>query len=453
MSNIVLNTDSYKVSHYLCYPPKTQYVSSYIESRGGEYDFTLFFGLQMFLENLKAPTRKQVRQAEEILTAHGYAFNTQWYDIADLGYLPVRIQALKEGTVLPTSNALVQIVNTDPRFPWLTSWLETSMLRAVWYPTTVATRSKLIKNRIADSLARTSDHPEQIAFKLHDFGARGVSSEESAGIGGLAHLVNFMGTDTIAALVTGRKYYSESMPGFSIPAAEHSTITSWGRDKEGDAYCNMIRQFGGPGKIYAVVSDSYDIMNAVNEMWGGKLKPFVEQKGGTLVVRPDSGNPCLVPGEVVEALAEKFGTTENSKGFKVLPDCVRVIQGDGISEETIDIILKRLEHKGFAADNIAFGMGGEMLQTMNRDTLKFAMKASAIKLDGGMWTDVYKDPVTDPGKRSKRGRLGVIKVDGAFKTVGEIEANGKNLLENVYVDGKILRHQTLAEIRSLSNEI
>lgn len=456
MTNMILNTDSYKLSHFAQYPEGTTHVSSYIESRGGAYDFTLFFGLQMFLDNLRAPTVAEVMEAYEIASAHGVPFNLQgWLDLANLGFLPLHIQAVKEGTVLPTHNVLVQVVNTDPKFAWLTSFIETAMLRAIWYPTTVATRSKFIKNIIATHLSETSDNPEAINFMLHDFGGRGVSSEESAGIGGAAHLVNFMGTDTMSALVYARKYYGASMAAFSVPAAEHSTITSWGRDKEALAVGNMIDKFAKPGSIVSVVGDSYDIYNFTSKIVGTHFKDVIEQSGARFVVRPDSGDPTKVPVEIVEILAEKFGTTTNSKGYKVLPNCVRVLQGDGINEQSIDAILTSLNKRGFSAENMVFGMGGELLQTPNRDTLKFAMKASAVKstsIEGGMWRDVFKDPVTDSGKKSKRGRLGLVKREGVYMTVPEVEANGSNLLETVFLNGEVKRLQKFEDIRAMSNQ-
>lgn len=457
-TSIITNTDSYKVSHFKQYPPGTRFVSSYIESRGGDYDFTLFFGLQPVLAELAKPiTAEQIDHAERRLTTMGYEFNRKgWEHILNKhgGKLPISIQAVKEGTVLPTHNVLVQVVNTDPEVPWLTSYVETMLLRGIWYPTTVATRSKYIKNLIKSYLDSTCDTPDaEISFKLHDFGARGVSSRESAAIGGAAHLVNFMGSDTVEALDFIEDNYGEPMAGFSIPAAEHSTITSWGREGEFTAYKNMVDQFAGEGKLYAVVSDSYDIMKAINNIWGGGLKNYVIAKGGRLVVRPDSGDPRVVPVECVEALGATYGFEVNNKGYKVLHPSVRVIQGDGINEKTIAHILYTLQRKGWSAENIAFGMGGELLQTENRDTLKFAMKASAAMV-GQEWRDVFKDPITDTGKRSKKGVLALTNMNGEFKTVrasDDPEVAEHNVLETVFRNGEILRYQSFASVRETSN--
>ncbi len=363
-TNLILNTDSYKASHFLQYPAGTQVVSSYIESRGGQFPQTLFFGLQAFIKEylLKPVTTADIDEAEALFAAHGVPFFRQgWEQIVQQhgGFLPIEIQALPEGMIVPTGNALVQIRNTDPQAFWLTSYLETALLRAVWYPTTVATLSWQVKQSIRQALEATCDNPAaELPFKLHDFGARGVSSHESAALGGMAHLVNFMGTDTVVALLAARKYYGADMAGFSIPAAEHSTMTAWGREGEADAYVNMLQQFGQAGKLLAVVSDSYDIYHAVSEIWGKQLRAQVESSGATVVIRPDSGVPEAVVPEVLERLYAEFGGRVNSKSYKVLSDCVRVIQGDGVDVNSIGVILQRIQQAGFSTENVAFGMGG-----------------------------------------------------------------------------------------------
>lgn len=457
MSNILLNADSYKASHYVQYPANTTVVSSYIESRGGMFEQTLFFGLQAFIKQtlLKPFTQADIDEAEAVLVAHGLPFNkTGWQYILDTynGYLPIEIQAVPEGSLVNTHNVLVQVKNTDDNCAWLTSYIETALLRAVWYPTTVASVSYACKQVIARYLAQTADNMEGLLFKLHDFGARGASSEETAALGGMAHLVNFMGTDTLSAIVAARRYYQEPMAGFSIPAAEHSTITSWGRDGEQAAYANMLKQFSGQGKLVAVVSDSYDLWNAIDNLWGTELRDAVMNSGGTLVIRPDSGDPVQIVSMTIEKLMAKFGFRTNSKGYKVLPDCVRVIQGDGICLSSIEAILVEMTKRGLSADNIAFGMGGELLQKVNRDTQKFAMKASAVCVNG-VWRDVFKDPITDSGKRSKKGRLALVKnSDGLYQTIREQDlGQQQNQLRVVYRNGALLVDDSLAEIRARVN--
>ncbi|MCX2782364.1 nicotinate phosphoribosyltransferase [Microbulbifer thermotolerans] len=451
--NPILNVDSYKTSHYLQYPEGTQYVSSYIESRGGQFKEAVFFGLQAFIKQyLSQPiTRNDIEEAEELCLAHGVPFNRAGWEYileAHQGYLPIEIQAVPEGTVVPVQNVLAQVVNTDPKCFWITSYVETALLRAIWYPTTVATQSREAKKIIQRYLEETADTLDGLPFKLHDFGARGASSGETAALGGLAHLVNFQGTDTVAALVAGRRFYNAPMAGFSIPAAEHSTMTSWGREHETEAYANMLTQFAGDGRVVAVVSDSYNLWNAIDNIWGGELKERVENNGGTLVIRPDSGDPVDVVTQTIERLMRIFGARINSKGYRVLPDYIRVIQGDGISLHTIEGILAAMKARKQSADNIAFGMGAELLQKVHRDTMKFAMKASAVRVNG-LWRDVFKDPVTDTGKRSKKGRLALIRRgNGELRTIREQDlGNRQNLLQPVFRNGKLLTEQSLEDIR------
>lgn len=457
--NLLLNTDSYKTSMFKQYPAGTTGVYSYIESRGGVYDSTVFFGLQAFIKEymLDPITQADIDVADEILTAHGEPFNREgWQYILDKhqGFLPLVIRAVPEGTVVPVSNVLATVENTDPECFWLTTYLETALLRAVWYGTTVATQSYTIKKVILDYLEKTGD-PSAIDFKLHDFGARGVSSMESAGLGGAAHLVNFMGTDTITGILYAREYYGAGIAGFSIPAAEHSTITSWGRDNEVKAYENMLTQFARPGSIVAVVSDSYDVYNAASKLWGEQLREQVVASGATVVIRPDSGDPVEVNRKLIEILGAKFGYTTNAKGFKVLNN-VRLIQGDGVNEMSIRTILGTFMALGWSADNIAFGMGGALLQQVDRDTQRFAMKCSSIKVDG-IWINVQKDPVTDSGKKSKAGRVTLWTNSGGEFASAVTPPTGwsdkgiggwTDALVPVYWNGNLSKDYTFAEVRA-----
>jgi nicotinamide phosphoribosyltransferase len=422
--NSLMSSDSYKYSHWVQYPDNTTGLFSYIESRGTTTRCrgTLFFGLQDFIKNALSIrlTHDDVDATAKFMETHGEPFNAEgWHYIVDKheGYLPIRIRAVKEGTFVPLSNALVTCESTDPNCAWVESFIETALLRAVWYPTTVATNSYYCKQIIRDALKETSDDPEgELLFKLRDFGARGVSSLESAAIGGMAHLVNFMGTDTVSGIIRAMESYDSGVCGYSIPAAEHSTMTSWGKDNEYDAYNNMVEQYAHPGKIFAVVSDSYDIFNAVENIWiGSGLLAKVKERGATVVIRPDSGDPTRVPIQLIDLLCSKYGFTMNSKGYKVLPPEVRIIQGDGITPSTLKTILENLKLNGFSASNIAFGMGGGLLQMVDRDTFKFAMKCSAAEIDG-KWQDVYKEPVGDSSKVSKKGRITLAR----FKDTGEV---------------------------------
>jgi len=463
MNNIIIKADSYKASHWKQYPPKTTGVYSYFESRGGMYKDIVFFGLQYYLKKYLAGqvvSYDKINEAKEFFKAHlgndkifnyeGWSYIVKKYD----GKLPIEIKAVLEGTIVPTQNVLFTIENTDPECFWLTSYLET-LLSKVWYPSTVATKSWYQKQVIKKYLKDTGDDIPD--FKLHDFGYRGSTSEESAAIGGAAHLVNFKGTDTTAGIVMAQKYYGAEMPAFSIPAAEHSTITAWGKDHEVDAFENMLDQF--PDALVAVVSDSYDIFKAVEEYWGEQLKEKVVGRNGVLIIRPDSGDPADTVLKVINILGEKFGHVNNKKGYKVLPPYLRMIQGDGIDEVTLPQVLNRLMANDWSADNLAFGSGGGLLQNINRDTCKFAFKTSSVTVDGKE-RDVYKDPVTDPGKKSKKGKLGLFNIKNTQGNIigwhtqaasDETEAY-KNQLQTVFRDGELLIDQAFEDIRKRSND-
>ncbi|GIU82149.1 MAG: nicotinate phosphoribosyltransferase [Acidobacteria bacterium] len=455
--NPIVDTDSYKASHWIQYPPNTTRTFFYLESRGTERNWneTVFFGLQYILKRyfLEEITQEMVDEAREVITTHGLPFNYEgWCRLIEKhhGKLPLRIRAVPEGSVIPLRNALMTVETTDDEFFWLAGWFETQLMR-IWYPITVATQSYYIKKDIYRFLQETADDPDaEIAFKLHDFGSRGVSSQETAAIGGAAHLVNFQGTDTMAALLLHREFYHAPMAGFSIPAAEHSTMTAWGRECEAEAYRNMLRQFAKPGSLVAVVSDSWDIFNAVEKIWGEELRQEVINSGATVVIRPDSGNPVEVVAKVASILSEKFGYTINSKGYKVLK-YVRIIQGDGVNEQSIHDILERLKLEGFSASNIAFGMGGALLQKINRDTLKFAYKCSAVVVNGKL-REVHKQPVTDSTKYSKSGRLDLIKNEkNEYETVkldfDSIQA-ANSVMRTVFENGELLVDESLDEIRT-----
>ena len=446
--SLVLDTDSYKFSHWVQYPPNTTGMFSYLESRGGKWSHTVFFGLQYYLkEYLTTPvTMEQVEEAKEFCSLHGEPFNYEgWKYIVEKhgGYLPVKIKAVPEGSVIPVSNIMMSVESTDPKVFWVVSYIETMLVR-LWYPITVATQSWQIKQMISKYMEETGGAMEGVLFKLHDFGSRGVSSRESAMLGGAAHLVNFRGSDTVAGIWMANKYYDEPMAGFSIPASEHSTMTMWGRENEWKAYANMLNQYKD-SPLFACVSDSYDIYNAAENLWGRLLKGQVENRDGMVVIRPDSGDPVTVVAALLDILAERFGFTTNEKGYRIL-NHVRILQGDGVNYDSIKDLLEATKSRGYSVDNIAFGMGGALLQQLNRDTQKFAFKCSWAEIDGKS-VDVYKSPATDSGKNSKRGRLDLELVGDGVRTVAE-GTRYRSLLEVIFENGKILKEYSLKEVRS-----
>ncbi|WP_425100772.1 nicotinate phosphoribosyltransferase [Tropicibacter sp. S64] len=453
--NILFDTDSYKLSHYAQYPDGTEAVSSYIEARSpfGEIDRLVFFGLQVELARLAGPvvTQAALDQAAPVLKAHGFdVYLHGWQRIIDDfgGCLPIEIDALPEGTRVPVRIPQLRIRNTAPGFGWLVGFLETRLLRAVWYPTTVASVSHFLVKAIRERLVLTDGSDAGAEFKLHDFGARGASSREAAALGGLAHLVASRGTDTVPALVLARNLYGADMAGFSIPATEHSTMTALGPDGE----LRQMERFldANPTGIIACVSDSYDLFRAIRNYWGDALEAKVMARQGTLVIRPDSGDPVEIVPDVIEALMARFGCQMTAQGYRLLPPQVRVIQGDGINATSLVEIMEAMMARRLAIGNIAFGMGGALLQKVDRDSFGYAMKASAILIDG-QWRDIFKDPVTAGGsKTSKRGRQGVLLSDSGAMAARRQEniPAGADALRPVFRDGQLLRRWALEEVRA-----
>lgn len=449
--NILLMTDSYKTSHYKQYPPGTQKVYSYLEARkNAEFNKTVFFGLQYYILKYlvgKVITREKIDIASRIIDIHmgPNVFNKSGWErllAKHDGTLPIEIKAVPEVTLVDTNNVLLTVENTDTEFPWLTSYLETLLLK-IWYPCTVATLSYNIRRSIEIFNQQTSDSND-LVFKLHDFGYRGASSEESAGIGGLAHLLSFNGTDTLAAILTGINYYGAGVCAHSIPASEHSTITSWGISRECEAYQNILTQY--PNGTIACVSDSYDLKVAVEQFWGRDLKSQVLARNGTLVIRPDSGDPIESVLFTLRALSKAFGTSVNSKGYHVLNSKVRVIQGDGCNLNSIIKILTAMMENKFAVDNIAFGMGGALLQKLTRDTQSFAFKCSNITVNNIDKT-VFKKPALDPNKASKAGKFSLIKENGFFKTVPQSN-HVDDWLKPVFYNGEFLAETNFQQIKA-----
>ena len=487
--NLLLGTDSYKVTHHLQYPPGghllhlplpllhlhqatcplpnlhftiltsstsstsssipsssptwpgTEKVFSYFEAReGGKWGEALFFGLQMILKKHLAGvvvTEAKIEEAREVLAEHfgttEYFNEAGWRHILARhgGRLPLVVRAVPEGTLVPTGNVLFTVENTDPAVPWLTNYVETVLVRA-WYPTTVATNSHMMKRLLRGSLERTAESVAGLPTMLHDFGARGCTGAEAAGLGGAAHLVNFRGTDTLEALVVARRYYGAAMAGHSIAATEHSTMTTWGRGGEGAAVRHLLAGVGDEAAV-SVVADSYDLWAMLEEVVGGELREEVAARGGVLVVRPDSGEPAEVVPRVLEVLGRRFGSTTNSRGFRVLPPCVRVIQGDGVTHDALPALLAAVEAAGWSTENLAFGSGGGLLQKLNRDTLRCAFKCSLVTR-GGEEVEVYKAPLTDPTKASKAGRLALVRGEQGLRTkkVEDMVEGEEDLLVEVF---------------------
>jgi len=452
--NLILDVDSYKVTHFNQYPQNTKKLYAYIEARNLNSEELIFFGLQAFVKKylLNPITQDDIDEAEKFLLSHIGVFNRDdWEYILNEhgGFLPIEIKSLDEGTVTNKKIPLLDITNTDEKVPWLVTYIETALLRSLWYPSSVATISREIKKIIFRYLDDTcTNFDDQLPFKLHDFGARGVSSYESSRIGGAAHLLNFLGSDTVEGAMFLKDYYDGTDISYSIPASEHSTITAWGKDNENKAHENIINQFLLEGKVIASVIDSYNTFETASKTISSELKEKIINSKGTLVVRPDSGK---LPDTIIELLntlssEENFGYTLNSKGYKELPSYIRVIQGDGVDKNSIEDILISMKENNYSAANITFGMGGALLQKLDRDTYSFAMKVSAIH-DGNAWKDVYKEPSNDKTKNSRRGRFAIVQND-ELEVVDLEKLNQTNLLKTRYKDGKLYNETDLKVIRN-----
>jgi nicotinamide phosphoribosyltransferase len=464
MTNIILATDSYKLNHWNQYPKDTEGVYSYLEARqGAEYDNTVFFGLQSIIKNYlegAVVRREDIIEAENLAAAHfgrpGMFNRAGWMHILEEhgGRLPVRIKAVPEGTVVPTGNVLMTVENTDPECFWLTNALE-SVLMHVWHPTTVASRSRAVKAMLANKLLTCGATLDGLPFMLHDFGYRGAASHESAALGGAGHLVNFLGTDTLPAMQLALQDYGADLAtlAFSVPATEHSVMTALGRGGEMDIVERLLDEY--PEGILSVVADSYNIYEFVRYI-GSRLKRRIMERDGVFVVRPDSTTledptPGTLTRAILESLWMDFGGETNAKGFKVLDPHVRVLWGDGIDENGIEKIVNDAMLGGFSPENLVFGMGGGLLQKLNRDTQRFAFKASAIKR-GGEWCAVQKKPL-DESKASKKGRLRLaFRSAGEYVTLGENEVPAfdiakNNVMRTVFEDGRLLVNDTFEQVR------
>ncbi len=474
MSNLLLQTDVYKFGHKDQYPPKTNKVYSYLEGRGSRedgLDYTVFFGLQYYLKRYlgTSVTHADVDEYTEVAGGILGPSNInvrQFRELADLGYIPLKIKAVPEGTVCPLKNVLMTITNTHDDFAWLVNYVETLLMK-LWLPITVASNSYRFRRMFNGFADRTVGNRDHVPFMMHDFGYRGSGSEESAAIAGAAHLLSFLGTDTTAAVCFLRDYYDAAKCdrpiGLSVPASEHSVMCAWNAQNEDvQAIENMLDTY--PSGIVSIVSDTYNLWKTITDYYCGKFKDRIMARDGKVVVRPDSGDPpkiiCGDPSAeteeerfgVVRLLDRGFGSTLNPMGFREVDSHIGTIYGDAIFYDRAQAILSKLAGMGYAANQIVFGSGGLLLNQWSRDTLQMAIKATYCEVDGQP-RPIEKQPITDLGKASKKGLMQLQRyqtdIGVSYRTLDclspEDEKHG--VLEDVFVDGEIVRTQTLDEIR------
>lgn len=445
--------DSYKNTHI--YDDSVTELLSYFEARGGEFPYTVFFGLQGLLEETFTGqffTRRDLEEEYSNSQEHfgaGFPYRFKdWEHIlyAHGGRLPIEIKAVREGSVVPTKNALFTVRSTDKTVPWVGQWAETVLMH-VWYTTAVATKSRIAKELYKKYLEETADSLAVLPFQLHDFGFRGVSGVQEAARGGAAHLVNFLGTDTPVAMDYLHEYYgAPRVSGFSVPASEHSVMTLKGEGGEAAQVEALLNKY--PTGILSIVGDSYDIFNFTRNIIGGQFQERIRNRSGRVVVRPDSGNPVTQVPHLLDILGEKFGFRENDKGYRVLAPVVGLLWGDGMDYYTIKDQLQAIKAAHWSTENIVNGMGGGLLRKVNRDTQKCAIKLCNAVIDCKE-IPVSKNPITDSGKSSKRGRVALLNDETGYHTLQECVGDWTpfDKLETVFLNGEMKRFQNLSEIR------
>lgn len=438
-ANFILLCDSYKLHHFAEYPDDTQYIYSTVVPRKSS-DYTseiVAMGATNVAAELAAVriTQEMIDEAELEVNSYGYEFNRKdWEIIVEYygGRLPLEIFGVEEGTVVEPNTPILGIVNTDPRFFWLVSYVETVVQRIMWKMTTVASISRYCYKKLEQVTQFTGATPGLLEYKLHNFGDRGADGEDAAVMAAIAHAALFSGSDCLSAGRYIKKLYRTSKNYLSsVDATEHSVMCSHSdakaKDDFGAAEMSVVRleeavkrtQRGIGIPLQSVVIDTYDDERFVSEYLGEKLKDRIVNSGGVLVARPDSGDALTKPIEIIKLLEAKFGSTENDNGFKVLHPSVRVIQGDGINQYSLVDILENLVAAKYSLDNLTFGMGGGLTHGPGRDEFSFSMKATARK-GGNGWINLLKEPKTAPGKKSLSGLAHTEYQDGKLVTIVDI---------------------------------
>jgi nicotinamide phosphoribosyltransferase len=477
--------DFYKVSHREQYPKGTEIVySTWIPraSRINGIDKVVAFGFQAFIKeyiikyfNENFFSRPKSEIVKEYTRVIKYTLGVENPDAShieqlhDLGYMPIKIKAVKEGTLIPLRVPMLTIENTKPEFFWLTNYLETLMSCSMWIPSTSATIAFEYRKILEKYAKETVGNIGFVPFQGHDFSMRGMGALESSKLSGAGHLLSFVGTDSIPSILFAEDYYNANIEneliGTSIPATEHSVMCAYGRN-EFESYKRIITEVY-PNGFVSIVSDTWDLWKVLTDVVG-KLKTEIMSRNGKVVIRPDSGDPVkIICGDsesenelerkgVVEVLWDIFGGTITEKGYKVLDSHIGCIYGDAITIERATAICERLKAKGFASINTVYGIGSFTYQYNTRDTFGFALKSTHVVIDGEE-QNIYKDPATDKDKIKKSliGRACVL-----YNCIGDIyvkdnlsmsKQNGLSngdLLEDVFVDGNLLRDEKFIDIRN-----
>ncbi len=474
--------DFYKADHRRQYPEGTELVYSNFTPRkareAGEQQL-VFFGLQYFVKEYLVDQWNNGffnRPKEEVLAEYRRRMdNALGKDsvgvehiaaLHDLGYLPLVVKGLPEGSVVPVRIPVVTVYNTHPDFFWLTNYLESLMSAILWKPCTSATTAWRYR-QVFEKYARETvggTELDHVYWQGHDFSFRGMSGVEDACISAAGHLLSFYGTDSVPAIDFHEQYYNANsdreIVGGSVPATEHSVMCMGTKDNEIGTFRRLICELY-PAGIVSIVSDTWDFWQVVTE-YLPQLKSDILARDGKVVIRPDSGDPVkIIIGDTdaetgspqykgaIECLWEIFGGTITDKGFKLLDAHIGLIYGDSITLQRQEAILSGLKEKGFASFNVVLGIGSFTYEYVTRDTYGFAMKATYGEVNGEA-RNIFKDPKTDDGtKRSAKGLLRVTRENGQLVLKDECswEEEKEGLLEVVFENGQVVREESLTEIR------
>lgn len=482
--NLVLKIDSYKANHWNAYNKNVVGMFSYIEARTGGKDIVIPFGRQAELQKLLAKpiTKADVDEAENFINtmvSPGTFNRWAWDYILEKynGYIPLLIRGVPEGTPVPSGNITLSIMCVDDvvaaNISWLASYFETALLRIEWYGSTIASNDYKARKILEDAFKKTGAPMDILGFMYHDFGGRGVSSSETAQIGGAAHLVNFMGSDTVEGIRYANYYYNEPMAAYSVRATEHSVQCSYQVEKgvestgeeiqlnDANYLLSVIKNLGQKGKLLSIVIDGYNVYKATEILCSDEAKALIEEIGCTVVFRPDSGDMLSIVPWILDMQADAYGCENNELGYRKVKT-VGVIQGDGIDLESMAKLLDTIIMRGYRADSVVFGSGGALLQKVNRDTYKYAQKASAVLIRNPetgetKWVGIAKDPITDKGKSSKKGVLSLFRntKTGQYVTARIDEGNEYtsggdwvDVMEDLYDCGDFFNQTTLREVRN-----
>ena len=470
--SLILRMDSYKISHPYLYKDGIYGMVSYGEARIPRTETVVPVGMQMLVKKYLSEkiTMADIDDAEKFAHAHlgRPLFHRESWEkvVSDYdGYLPLTITAIPEGTPVCGGVPLYTCTVIDKLLFWMSAAYETLIQRGVWYPTTVATKSREIKEELRRYYVTSGANMDVFPFAYHDFGARGVTCPEQAEIGGMAHLVNWRGSDTIEGILSANFYYNEEMAGYSVVASEHSIEISFGKGiDDARQYLSKMLEFATEGSIVSIVIDGFDVERETILLCTEFRQQIIDSKA-KVVFRPDSGDMMDVVPMILKHQETAFGHTLTKTGHKQI-NHVGILQGDGVCLSSISALMGKLVYGlNYSADAVFFGSGGANLQKMDRDTLKFAQKACAILVQEDssdsddpdlIWKGVSKDPITDSGKRSKEGVLTTIRhnITGEYSAfslnTGVVPVGFTDAMMMVYQSGILYNETTLSEMRGRS---